>query len=199
MTMPEKKKSSTVNSSPAEKPNRRHAQFLGLNRKEQLLLAEYGPDAITNPTFPFVLQISRCRSPKANNFDEDYTAMSKQELFKELEQALDTGDAEIFRKLASALESVARVEKGEYYNSVARELLLADRREGYAIKGLWGADLVTRKSILVRARRKVRDGENDGQYRNLDRLTRTLDVVLGKAKRGRPKKQGKQTAKIAQK
>jgi hypothetical protein len=173
---------------PTAKRILRHEMFRKLNGKDRLLLAEYGPEAITNPTFPFVVQISRCRSPKFNNFGEDYTATPKEELFVELIRALDSGDAEIFRKLAAALECVAQVEKGSFYNPVARELLLADRREGYVIQGLWGADLVTRKDILVRARRKVSEGGADGQYRNLDRLAKALDVVLAKGKGGRPKR-----------
>jgi hypothetical protein len=178
----------TESAAPAAKRIHRHEQFRKLNRKDRLLLAEYGPEAITNPTFPFVLQISRCRSPKFNNLGEDYTAAPKEELFAELIRALDCGDAEIFRKLAAALECVAHAEKGSFYNPVARELLLADSREGYAIPGMWGADCVTRKDILVRARRKVSEGGVDGQYRNLDRLAEALDVVLAKGKGGRPKR-----------
>ncbi len=167
-------------------PNRL-AVYQKLNRKEKLLFATYGPSALKNPTFALVLEYSRSQQLGFNQLDCDYETPPKETLFEEFKKSLRTHNADFFRDLAASLESIARAEGGIYHDRVALELLkshIPPEDAPESLRAIWGSDLVTRKDILERAGRKVY-GSSDGQFRNVDRLAKGLDVVLGKAKEGR--------------
>lgn len=185
------KKISLAKKSPTAKtkkrPPERLAAYKKLNRKERLWYATYGPDAVKNPTFGLVLEFARSQEPNFTRFDFDFDSYPKETLFDAFKTALDTGDADYFRLLASSLESVARARQGIYHDRIALELLKANLPPEDApesLRAIWGTDLVTRKDILQRAGRKVY-GAGDGQFRNLDRVAKGLDVILGKSPKGR--------------
>lgn len=158
------------------------------SRRDQRLLAKYGPVAFDNPTFEFVRAVGEPRNRERKPSD-GVVENTKNELFNNLLACLASGDADIFRQLAAAIESISKAASGEFYHRIAYELLHADippKALEQKLGKIWGADLVTREDILRQAGVPIGQEEDEGAgaFRNLDRLKAALGIDIGVKKRG---------------